>query len=92
MPLHRHSTFLEVDDVYHTVRYQVVDTPLPLGECSDAKKIKSMPLVQGKEHLADPTFGFSSRIDLLLGVGDVARAEWVHSPDRSIQMDLTVFG
>ena len=54
-----------------------------------------MPLVQGKEPLGDPTIGCSSRIDFLLGVGDVARAyrdERVHSPDRSIQMDLTVFG
>ena len=89
------SIWNDADDDYLTVRCQVVDTLLPVGECSDAKKIKNMTLVQGKEPLADPTFGCSSRIDLLLGVGDVARAyrdERVHSPDRSIQMDLTVLG
>ena len=89
------SIWNDADDDYLTVRCQVVDTLLPVGECSDAKKIKNMPLVQGKEPLADPTFGCSSRINLLLGVGDVARVykdERVHFPDQSIQMELTVFG
>ena len=51
-------------------------------------------LLQGRSPLADPGFGSSSRIDILLGVADVARARrdaQVRSADHSIQLDLTIF-
>lgn len=73
---------------------QVVDCITPDYPPQDLKAIRDLPFLKDLT-LADPGFGTSGRVDLLLGIIDSNRCtldESVSSSDRYIQAWNTIFG
>ena len=77
-----------------TIVAQVVDCITPDYPPQDLRAIKDLPFLRDLS-LADPDFGSSGRVDLLLGIVDSNKCtldESVSSPDRSIRAWNTLFG
>ena len=73
---------------------QVVDCITPDYPPQDLRTIKDLPFLKNRQ-LADPDFGTSGRVDLLLGIVDANRCtldESVSSSDRTIRAWNTIFG
>ena len=78
-----------------TVQYHVVEKlveTLPCCNIDELVSIHQLPCLEGKQLADPPGFGKTSKIEILLGVGDCLSPEFIQPENTAILITKTLFG
>ena len=96
----KHVTNVTLSSAFHddgdsiTVQCHVVEKLVETLPCCNLSSIHQLPCLEGKQ-MADPGFGKTSKIEILLGVGDcnkVFHQEFIQPENTAILITETLFG